>query len=230
MNNVLITKAVEEFFRLLPGGIQALSIVGADRQDPTALPIAEEIVRGFPLHAIPDVPADRQTLPRSKELLLSQGTPFFERLEWVADKAQLPTYTYLATSPEEARYNQERIIRHLIGLPACLIAFPKSPCPKMIHPLKTIESLRYQEWGAVAMATKLGIRNLVFASPIYPADTFAGPLLGRAEVLVAGPWGSWLAFSPAPEDLSAENQELLKTTGEKWVEGAPTRRKFYDQN
>lgn len=233
MTNSKSEYAVKELFKFIPGTIRVLNLVAESYEDEVGLAISKQILKDFEQHN-----KKEGVQSASNELMIIEGLPFYEQLDFTADKLNIRTFTYVPDSEssssfaEKARELQEQVIRHLVGESGAMITFPKSRSPKMITPRNDIETLKYRTWGAVAMGIKLGIPVYVYVPSIHKADRFLGPLVSRGKVLSEGHWGAWVLMSATVEDVSAEVKKvLMKNDGEGlWVEGVPSRPNFFQQN
>jgi|AntRauTorckE5430_2_1112549.scaffolds.fasta_scaffold00389_12 hypothetical protein len=226
-------EAGKELFKFVPGTVRLLNVVAESYEDKNGLEIAEEILKRFEKHN-----KKEEVQNPANEMMLVQGVPFYERLDFCADKLDIRTFTYLPSEDnhtvyaEKARGMQEQVIRHLVGESGVVVAFPKSGCPRMIRPMREIETLKYRTWGAVAMAIKLGIPVYVYVPRIHNERAFLGPIVSRGKLLSQGEWGAWVMMTATTEDMSEETKMTLQQGDgvEMWVEGIPSRPNFFRQN
>lgn len=224
-----------ELFKYVPGTVRVINIVASSYRDEEGIEIAKGILRKFARHN----KARTNTTP-DNHVMITEGAPFSEQLSYLSDKLELRTFTYLPSKEnqvelsEQGRSMQEQVIRHLVGENGMIVAFPKSACPKMIRPMKEIETLKYRTWGAVAMGIKLGVPVYIYVPSIHDELTFCGPLNSRGKVLASGEWGAWILVEATPEDVDAELREVMsKLTGSKqevWHDGVACRPNFFSQN
>ena len=226
MNDALYKSAVTTLLRHVPTTFRVLNVVAESYKDEVGLNLAQELLTAYTERS-----GTNQGKEVMNELMLVEGAPFEERLDWLADQLQVRTFTYQANNAEEAREAQERIVKDLIGESGFIVAFPKAPCPKMIRPMNLIETLKHRSWGTVAMAVKYGIPVYVYVPWIHNPTKFMGPLLKRAEVLAKESWGGWVSLFPTKADVSEDINVLNQGTSRvEWVPGAPSRPNVWRNN
>lgn len=234
MKNESYEAAARELMNMLPSDMNLITIVAGAERDQEGMKIAESITRKFARHG-----HSRKIKRADNQMMIVEGTPFSERLSFVADKVDIRTFSYIPSGESQFEYSeqlrvmQEEVVRHMVGEKGVMIAFPKGICPKMIVPMAEIETQKYRCWGAVAMAVKLGITALVFASGGRDVRRFMGPMETRSKVLGEGDWGAWILVKAIPEDMNQEVVQILKQWGESedaWIEGVASRPNWASQN
>ncbi len=195
MNETPESQAAAAIMNLLPPTVTSIGIVGSP-----ALPQTPEIAREVLLHLpIHQTPSRFDDFNRPSTVLMIERCHLSQHLLPLLFDLDIHYKSFSGHSDLAG----EELVRHLVGPPSCLLAFPAQACQQRVYPRKTAFT-GLHTWSAVAMAVKWGVRVFLYVPYGIPIAEFCGPLTDRAEVVTADAWGTWITLVSRVQDVSRE--------------------------